>query len=517
MAINVIKNQPVQVSFAKVYGGGHEYELLQRVQLSDKQKVQIKCSPNTTPTDYSDTGWTVAGSITHAGTTLTAAGAGTASKTVAVTAGKRYAISFTVNFTGIDSAGGGYRVKINSQYLKLPDALGGGYSILSGAVTTYLTVDSFIGSAAIEFETSGADTALSITKISIGQLSEVGVLLLDEVKASVSIPVGGITVTDVADSPITNVLVNWTAIDLKGLYYLRFYDALNYDTQLLLNGDFTGSLSNWEAEDGGALEWTVVSNKADYDGSGTSHGNTLSQLVNVPGGSIYTLTFTTSGMSLSETVQVYYYANGVIGGLTNFGAAGPYNYTIDLSDVEGLVDLRVVFKPLAPAQTFAIDNVVLKRAADIANTTHIFDVQEKHPFTLSFYATNNKSAYDFNYTAFYAQLRVKAEILFKDFPDKTTQVTFSDQVTEIIQGTAQKQYEVFVHGAPEYIHDALRLMRLSDVFTIDGKPYVAEGDYKLEFTDGVYCPAARFLVRPKQGIALNNFEEGSTVTSIEVL
>lgn len=515
MALELTPNQPVATQFNPKYGSGHEYELLQRVRNTDIQKVQVKCTPHTTPADYSGSGWTVAGGISHSGSTLIASGAGTASKTVVVTAAKRYAFSFTVNFTGIDSWSG-YRVKLNSQYLKLPDAGGGDYSILSGVITTYLTVGAFTPPAVLEFETTGAGTQLTIERITIAQLSEVGVQLLDEAKSTASIPVGAVTVTDVADSPLTNVTVNWGLMAVTGLYYLRFYDVLNFNVQLLTNGNFDTDLGGWEAEDGGSLEWTNIGAKADYDGTGTTHGNTLSQLLTVPGGSVYGLTFAASNIAPSETLQVYYYVNGVQSAITNF-IAGPYALTIDLSSYTGLVELRIVFKPGGPTQTMKVDTVELKRTADISNTTHIYSIQAEHPFTLSFYAANVSVAYGFNYAAFYMQLRCKAELFFKDYPEKSTQYTFSDQSTDIVQGNSQKHYEVFVYGAPEYIHDALRLMRLSDVFRIDGKDYVSDGVYKLEFTEGSYLPAARFLVKEKKGISVNNYAQGSNVVSLEVL
>lgn len=506
MAIEVIRNQPVQTKFNCC--SCDEYSRMQLVIPGDEQRIQVKRTPYTTPVFLLNlTPWTTFGDISETPGLLTATGYGTAYKNVTLAAGRTYQIEFDVDITELDD-NGGYRLFVNDRYVNLPDATGGSYSIVSGRIVAFYTANTVVALPAIIFQTAvGAVTNLTISNITIAELSQPGMMVLDDAK-QLLVNLTNITAVDIPDSNITTFWIHWADVTYTGICYLSFYDLLFFDSNLILNGTFNTSLANWDNYFDETLQWDWfggIPTRAQYQGTGDSHGNQLTQMVEVPGGSICQLAFTVSGIGIGggEGCYVSYVINGVATTPTLYSITNAYTETLDLSGYTGLVQVRVVFKPKNVTDTIFIYNVSFKQVADRSNISNPFSLQPKHSGTLVFHGRCDGPAYNFDWTNFFSRLRIRARIEYKGYPDTTELYEWSNKVEELLDADSKKHYLITILGNPEYLHDALRLIRLCDAFTINGKFYVSASDYELKKTEGVCNSAASFEVREKIGLPNN--------------
>lgn len=504
MAIRVVRNQPIQTQFNKNFSCD-TYELMQLVQPSDFQKVQFVCTPHKIPTTLSGGVWATTGLIGNASNILTAIGAGTASKASGVGAWKRYQIQFDIKFLAIDNTGG-YRVKINNQWLALPDASNGNYSILSGPITCYITMSNSITDPNIIFETAGAGTGLTIKNITIGELSSVAMSVLDENLQQIT-NVGQVYTQYIPNSGIATVNIIWSDLynaGVTGLCYLYFYDAMNYGNNLLVNPTFTGGLTGWTAYQWGydnSLGWGAT-----YDGTGSTYANELYQEVIVPGGAKYRLTFTMYGSRVFVTPSI----NGAVQASTQYTSLGTAvkTHEIDLSAYSGYVSLRVAFMPVLPTYVIRLSTISLVRFFDAVTVSNIFDLQPRHPNTLLIKGKCNQAAFGFDFSNFDMSIRVHGHVLYKEYPDTTDVYNFSNEVGKILEADAEKLYEVTIRAAPEYHHDTIRLMRQCDTFSINNNVLLKQGNYEVKPTYDLPITEAQFLVRNWQGLEDNSYSIG---------
>ena len=103
-------------------------------------------------------------------------------------------------------------------------------------------------------------------------------------------------------------------------------------------------------------------------------------------------------------------------------------------------------------------------------------------------------------------MRVSGNILYKEYPDKTEDYNFSDDTVSLLSVDADKLYQVTVNGSPEYIHNAVRIIRLCDSFMVNGKEYIKAGNYDISPSLKLSSPSATFNVKPKYGIPDNTKE-----------
>lgn len=504
MAVTIIRNQPIQVKFNKNFTCD-DYTRMQLVEYNDFQKVQVLLSPNTLPRVLSGAGWTVTGGMSNALNTLTAAGAGTASKVAGIGAGKKYQIQFDVLFSTIDNVGG-YRVKINNQWLKLPDATGGNLSVLGGTITCWVTINGTITDTNLVFEVAGAGTSLTIKNISIGEMSKVGMSVLDENLQEIT-NVGQVYTQYIPNSPLATINVIWSDLHnagVQGKCYLYFYDALNIGMNLLVNPTFTGGLTGWTSYQWGydnLLGWGAT-----YDGTGSPFANQIWQDLIVPGGAIYRISFKMYG----SRVYVIPTINGAVQPGTLHASVGATVKTqdIDLSSYSGYISLRIAFQPEQPTNVLRLSNCSFGRIFDAANVSNLFDLQERHKYTLKLYGKCKQAAFGFDFFNFDLTMRVKGYVLYKEYPDTTEVYNFSNETSAILNADANKNYEVTIRAAPEYHHDAIRLMRLCDTFTINNNGVILEGPYDTKPTMELPMPEGKFMIRNWNGLEDNSYSSG---------
>ncbi len=508
--IEIIRNQPIQALAAvKHHLSCPEYDFMQLVQKSDVQRVMVKRTPAQLTGNYSPISFTCAGGMVSSPGALTSTGAGDAYYTTGIQPNNTYRVAFRVSFTQFDPTGG-YRVKLNNQWLALPDASGGAYSILSGSVEAYLDIPGSVTDYDLIIEVTGADNIVAISSINVASLSKIETTVLDETKAVIQ-TLAGSTITNYSNSPFSHITIDWSTITGTGIRYLRINDTVLLNTDMITNGTFEFDLIPWEDETGGSptSDWTWDAGsggRAYYDGTGSGGG--ISQSVVLPGGSVSEITFTVSGIGIGsgEGLQVIVKIEDTELPAVNYTITGPYTLAVDLSGYTGFVDVRVIFKPLNNTDTIYLDTVSLIRLYDSDNTSVPFNLQTKHSFTLLLYAVCDAPAFGFPFgNNFYLRMRTKGEINYLGYPDKTELYDFSNNESDILEANRQKTYRTLIHGSEEYVHDAISAMLLCDTLTIDGKEYVREGGYEMEPTAGIHKASARFDVRDKIGIAANYY------------
>lgn len=502
--INIIPNQPLAQRLQYINRQIPDLELQQLVQADDIQKMQVTRGIIEERSYIANSSFAKAGGMAGSGTTLACTGSGNALATSAISAGKTYEVSFRVLFNATDNTGG-YRVKLNDDYLPLADASGGAYSIIGGNITLYYYV-STLTTTDFLFDVDGADTDIEISGISITRISDVRCdILAEDFSVLNSNP---FTIATYSNNNLADITIDWSLCSSNGIRYLHVADNINFDTELLTNSTFATDVAGWTNNSGGALEWIWSSangGEAQWPGSGTNSG--LSQTITAIGGSKYDLVFTTTGLSLgSESVGATIYINGTVFYTGNVTLNGSTTYSIDLSDYENqFVTIKVTFRPGTISQTVGISGVSLKRKLDVQGITVPCKVLTNQLNTHLLYGTNTGNAFGFYFNRFYFKMRVRSRKEYTGYPDTTDMASFSDNSNDLTLSYPEKKHTVTIYGAPEYAHDCIRLMRLCDTFTYDGTDYVQAGEYSLKRTEHLNMALAQFDIKDKTGVERNTY------------
>jgi hypothetical protein len=505
--INIIPNQPLAQRLQYINRHITDRELMQHVQADDVQRLQVQRGIVGSRSVLGHTAFTKTGGITGSGNTLTASGAGTATGNSGISGGNAYEVRYVVAFSAIDNTGG-YRIKLNNVYLPMPDASAGAYSILSGTITLYYNVASLTTSDLV-FETTGADTELTISGISVTQLTTVRCDILDEnFDVLDSNP---FTITTYADNNLADISVDWSQCSSNGTRYLHVAANTNFNSELFSNPTFTTDILGWTAENGASTDWVwnaANGGEARWAGA-VAPNSTLSQEVTVPGGSQYTLEFTATGLAAngSESILVRAVVNSTDQVLsTSVFLNGTNTVDIDLSAYENtMVALRVTFEPGGVLQTVGCSGASIKRTLDLQGITVPCRVLTTQLNTHIMYATNTGSAFGLDFTGYFMKLRLKARKEYTKYTDTTDMAAFSDNSNDLTLSYPEKVQTITVYGAPEYLHDAIRLMRLCDTFQYDGEDYVQAGEYAIRRTEYINQANAQFDVKDKVSVERNTY------------
>ena len=480
-------------------------ELMQLANATDVQRLQVQRGVISARSTFAHGAFTKTGGFTGSGSSLLGSGAGTATANSGITAGKTYEIRFTATFNTIDNTGG-YRVKLNNAWQDLPDATGGAYSILSGRITLYYYVSS-LTTADLVFETSGTNTDITISGISVTRIADVRCDILDEnLDVLDSNP---FTITTYNTNNLADINVDWSLCSSNGRRYLHVANNVNFNTELLTNSTFATDITGWTAEGGGTTHWVwsaLNGGQAYWDGTGTL--STLAQSITAQGGAQYTISYTATGLALdgSESLGLTVKVNGTTVHTESYTQTGTYTTDIDLSDYEGqFVTLLLVFRPGSTGQIMGISGVSLKRTQDLTGITTPTHLLTEHLNTKLFYGTNDGNAFGFDFTGFYFRMRCRSRVEYTKYADSPEMASFSDNSNDLTLAYPEKQHTITVYGLSEYQHDCMRLMRLSDTFTIDDVEYVQAGEYTIKRTEHLNAALGQFDVKDKTGIERNTY------------
>jgi hypothetical protein len=450
-----------------------------------------------------------------------------------LTAERLYLIQIELTVTNVGSAtvGQGWRIKVNGDYLQLPNNinLGNGYN--ASLTASWMYRPTSITTDVVEFSTDESTIDFEIAYVKINEVSTPGLALynsdsqIEEDLTSLSSP-NGIKYTNgggqVFIGSIKSVLYigsyNYNAVSITcniyidswasitsyiGCGYLMVYDIPS-NSNRVRNGNFNTDLSFWTV----GAQWS-------HDGAGKAYYNppalpyvagTLTQNIYLLGGYEYDFSFFLSQVGINGDCNVsidYQDGNGSVL-LGTFTGVGTQTATIDLTAFTGQMYITLNFYENTPEEDFKIDTVVIQLADKVGQETDCLDIKASHDCTIKLYATNDDNAFGFDYSVAYAHtLRVKGRIDLSGYPEEKDQTRFSNNMKRLLYAHTEKEYVVAIGDAPEYIHDCIRQMRLHDTFTIDADSYIVSGDYELRTRKTSTNMQATFSVKDVEGIGSN--------------
>jgi hypothetical protein len=531
MAVTVKENQALGFDISKGCGCGGDY--CQPFQTDDSFMLQtILTAANNTNLcpegefDSSST-WTLPAGFSVAGGKLLATnvGAGVAtSGNLGLVAGRIYLIQSKITMTSANpSAGNGYSITINSAQLSFPDS---NTHYNDDLTASWIYRPPAIATDRFEI-VANVNCDFEIDYFRVYEFSNLGLAIYDNngspisAHTSFSSPNSLKYKADGAELPLANVPIiatgeyayngvsvladlyidSWNALTAyTGCITVEIFDALYYQNRIK-NGTFTTDLEFWTA--GGNWSWDTNRAKYTYDGLSA---DLLTQTVILKGGATYTLSFTHSGLGFNKNASVFIdTGSGSQQYLVEAFYTSPYEITIDISDMSGNVEVDISFSEGTNPDSFSIDNVSVIANEYVGSTSECIDLQTSHSCTLLFYGNNNDNAFGFDYSVgFRHYLRIYGKIGVIGFPEEVEGTfRFSDGSLKNLYAVSDTEYEVIIGDAPEYVHSCLRLLRLHDIFQVDGVEYVRTGDYGLKTRKSSDLLQANFNVKPAQGLLAN--------------
>lgn len=441
--------------------------------------------------------------------------------TLGLTANRPYKIRFkvTVTDTGDCGADEGWWIKINGNFLKLPNVtLGGGSS--ESLETSLLYIPSSITSDIPTIGVNNKSIRFSVDYLYVEQFSIPSVFLR---KNGVDGTPGG-TVTFYPSTKkdleycTFHIDVDFSELSggVNGCYIVKVCDSL-WETVNIGTVYITGknNVTNGSFDDAGTWNygsgWSRVASGMGYKAqraAGSSTGE-LTQQVTICGGIKYQLQFTlsgTAGLILQTSVRL---GSELLG---NFQGAGVQTAYIDLTDLTGPQTLTLGFSKGVASQNgdvIEIDDVTLtardiEYQEDVCFESACINLQTSHDCTLLLGADNNDAAFGFDYSnGFEHSLRIKAKKDVTGYPEQAETYNYSNNDNDILYANTEKELSVFITDAPDYIHDCVRHLRLHDTFTIDGTEYIKVGSYELNRRKTSEHKQSVFTVKEKTGITPN--------------
>jgi len=179
----------------------------------------------------------------------------------------------------------------------------------------------------------------------------------------------------IAEQTLTGEFVDYefTVWDTTKRIQFKFSNTV-LGAELVTDGDFNSNAQTswvWGTQGYGNINWSIVSNKAEWDFSNTSqigyHYNTLYQVLSLTAGYTYRLAFTISGSSFSGDGKIRAFGTGISGGGSIIG-----DYTTDGSksvDFTVVAHREIAFRGYESSgnggtDKATIDNVSVKKILD---------------------------------------------------------------------------------------------------------------------------------------------------------
>jgi len=441
--------------------------------------------------------------------------------TLGLTSGRAYKIRFkvVVTDTGDCEADEGWWIKINNQFIKLPNVtLGGGSS--ESIETSLLFLPTSVSTDIPTIGTNNLTIRFYVEYLYVEQFSVPEVMLVNSSGVDLT-PTSQVTYYANTDSGITyctfHIVVDFSTLSggVDGCYLVKICDAL-WETVYIGVVYVTGinNITNGDFEDTGTwsygTDWSRVAAMIGFKAQLTASGSSgeLSQEVTLCGGIKYELAFDLSG---TASISLQCSARAGTTALGNFGAAGSYTAEIDLSALTGSQTITIGFSKGVASQNgdvIEIDNITLTALPmdeqdGLCFTTECIKIGEPD-CTILMTADNNDAAFGFDYSnGFIHSLRVTGIYDVTGYPEEAETFNYSNNDNTILYGRSEKELTVFIGDAPEYIHDCVRHLRLHDTFTIDGSEFIKVSGYDLNRRKTSDNKQATFTVKEKQGIAPN--------------
>lgn len=502
MALTYIDNSPVRFIEAPYIANNDrdcfpdKFDFCQLMERADLTDYQVDLGSNTgelvTAGDFSTAcgvDWTCgAGWAIAAGKATKAAGGVTdLEQPVCIMEGRRYRFSMT-----IDSIVGSLQVFL------------GGVGI-----NTYTTTGTKVDFVLIP--AAPIDTKLVIKDIlgtTVAQIDDVSLIEYCEIGYEIETSDGVSIFTDIAAGTPdyfetkAQIRVDWTQAPIDGCYVICNHQADEY-REMVCNGPFFED-ALWIKGTG----WTIAGGVARFTpiaGGGSLEQNLLHPLL---AGRCYTITGTVSGF-VGGFIRVIIDDVGpappiILGTLS---ANGAFNFNIDLTG--SAFDYTVLqFTPIDPiAADMSIDDISIlmqticyeeDACSECYNLTDDYD--DINICTSLVTWTNDDNAFGFEYVGltFVQRIRLASYLSKPRYEEEMDDFTDNAGTGTILRGQSFKVSEFDIDVVPEYIHDAMRISKLHDTFTIDTLSYKPiAGDYEPNWQGRVLVATSIIEVRFK--------------------
>lgn len=188
-----------------------------------------------------------------------------------------------------------------------------------------------------------------------------------------------------------------------------------------------------------------------------------------------------------------------VGTVATLTANGSYEIEIDPTDFDcttGFNSIRITPTGWG-AGIYFVQGLFLSDGCATRQCSQCFDLAP-HLCTLKFQYSNNSNAFGFDYEHFnfVQEIRVEGDMRRPRYPETNNQYTTSRGNTVLVSFDSHERNEVRIDLAPEYIHNALRLMRGHRNVYINGNRYTPlQQEYSPEWRNDTVLAQARFEVR----------------------
>ena len=263
---------------------------------------------------------------------------------------------------------------------------------------------------------------------------------------------------------------------------------------LILNGTFSTD-TVWTK----GAEWSIGSGKATYNGFSD---DAIYQNINLIEGKRYLVKYSIVNAATFNCRIRVDIGSGVLIGFTGqwHQAVGTYTeYFISNYTGSFRFDFLVDNQHAGDAATISIDNVSMGiYECDVSS--ECVSIADEWPCTklMRWIGSQDGPAYALGFDwedGLSFSLRLDMLLRKANYEEEVEDFIDSRGHRSIFIGSSSKTYEVFIDEVPEYIHDAIRIAKLSDYFLIDNVEYrPLKGKYTPEWKDELKWAQSRFEV-----------------------
>lgn len=435
--------------------------------------------------------------------------------TLGLRIGKLYKVTFQLNIidVGTCTATQGVIFKINGEQL-IPPGLHTGEGVHVPMNFSFFYIPTTTGSDVFEISTNNSTIQFYVYNYSVVQYSSPLLMAFDMNDNYIQ----SINTTLNCLTYYTNVLTNQPvrfdmSFTLDQLPEGCFYLALGDGQGDVVNGNFNDS-SIWQS----SADWTFAGISTELDGWAIytqGSGNPLYQDIEIVPGSTYTINFATDSIhNMSMGFVITFSDSSQV--TQSFTTNGNHTYTF--TTPTGVTHHATIAfypnstGPVGPGWQVQLSSVSINfrnNSADLSRVpalirSNTINVRSNWHQTLVFTATNNDGAFDFDYSGGLTHfIRLIAKMKYHDYSEEVEQYNFSDNSNILMTASHEKQFEIIVSDAAEFVHDCLSIMRIHDTFKINNAPCIRTGSYALRQRKSTELSSSAFSVKPVTGIGKN--------------
>lgn len=326
-----------------------------------------------------------------------------------------------------------------------------------------------------------AANATQIDDVTLFEYSQIGYEIEDTDGTSIVSHVGTADATRFDETSMIDV--DWTIANIpnEGCYVVCNHDIVPYVEQVFNSNFIADEL--WTKGAG----WTIAGGAANWDGS-VDDDLTQTFLYPLLSGRSYLIGEIIAN-HLGGTLTVVLQPSGIV--VRVITGNGIFSDVVDLTGFPNQTSIEYQAVAGVPPNDFDITftNVQMEIASfeedacsECYELADDWDVHNICTYLLEW--TNDENAFGFEYVGlgFTQVMRLQSQLWKPHYPEERSEYEDSQGEMTLLFGKSVKVYDFFVAQVPDYIHDALRLMRIHDDIELNGVDmYAIGGDYEVDW------------------------------------